>query len=676
MSDIAQDARQPTPHKRKRRPLPQPSTGPTIYVAMVHGIGAAKREIWAEKSVDVLANWWLTVQRGVRASELPCPNACEMALGHRHLWLVCDHRSARVDLEPLFWADSVVDRPGRWRCAKLVLKAGLLIGLVDLLAAGVETFERLDGGMDSYRAMSLTCWRFISLFTRPVIFSVLVPLLIFLILVSERARATVGDALQWSMDPVSHERVSAAVATSLERSAGEAAVLIGHSQGGSILAELEPLIRRPGRDVRLVTLGSGHSLLMAVQKVLPGWGIWRSLLAWAAVLAYATLAIVSVGALLLTLLPSVGLAASHGLKIGAAIWLMHDVPDALTHSMMDPATLTSSIPSQLLQPLPLPQHFLPVEIAGTIVGLLIVTFAVKPARLLRGTLDTEALGVDIVASHDVVAAAMLQLGSATRLRRVNQCGSLVLDHITYMDNGCAVLPLLAAEVESIAHMDQDSDDSVEAIETFHRSGLTLRMWTRPVLMLAIASGIAWFASGHSPTAIWVAAIVICCLGASLAMTRSSRKWLKASTGVVLADPQSALDIEQVRHARASRWWAGMLLVASLPLISGAAIVFTTPRVLSEASKHGDLRALTIVAFIVGIALSWVAWLALFGAEWSDFLTIGVLVCAAIVWFFQGTRWGLEMGAFVLVLALWGYRRATRYGRGLPRERGAPSSVEA
>jgi hypothetical protein len=633
-------------------------------VAFVHGIGATTREAWAHQSVDALSSWWTTVRRDVEAFEVACPENCGLAPGHRHLQLVRGRESSRVDLEPLFWADCVC-RPGRWRCASLVLQAGLLIGLVDLLAAGLETFEQLDGGLDSMRATTLTCWRMISLFARALMAPALTMLVAFFVLVIPRVRATVGDAMAWSTDPGSHERVKQEIMRSLERREGSV-VLVGHSQGGSIVAELEPRVRRPGREVRLVTLGSGHGLLAAIQKLMPDWTTSRSLLAWGGVLVYATLAIVTIASSLLTMLHPVMPLAAAPLKVGAATWLMHEVPLAQTQSLLTQGTnVISSISGQLTKHFSfLPPISLPVEIAGAFVGLLIAALAVKPARLLHQTVATEAPGIDVVATHDLVAAAMLQVGPANRRRRVSQCGSLLLDHTSYLRNQCVVLPLVAGEVEAAAHLREDETAEAElSMEEYHRSGLALRGWTRPVLVVAVVLVIGGFSAGRVPAIAWISAAVVGSVVACMAVTASSARWLGGAMATAGSDPARAMALEQARRRMASRWWAGSLAVAAIPLIGGAGIMFTTPSVLDAASKHAGLPALTSAAFVVGVALCGLAWLSLFGIERGRW-TVRILLLASLAWLLQGTRWGVETAALMLGLTLWAYRRARRHRRQL------------
>jgi hypothetical protein len=643
---------------------------------MVHGIGAISPEAWARQSVDALADWWTRGGREMEAAKAGCQPNCTLAPGHRHLLLTHRGRTRQIDLEPLFWADKV-QRPNAWRCARLVLQGGLLIGLVDLLAAAIGTFEQLDGGFDSYRAMTLTCWRFTALFMRALIAPVLTLLVAVAVLVNSRLRATVGDALAWSVDHDSHERVRREIMRSLEHRIHGPAVLIGHSQGGSILAELEPGLRAGNGEARLVTLGSGHGLLVAVKHLMPDWGLWKSALVWAALLAFAVLAIVVLSLSLVTSLSLAGSATIAPFKTGAAWWLMHSVPLSQTQALLAQETnALSHLKGSLAQPFYLPPLLIPTMIASTVVGVLIVTLAVKPAQLLREAVDSEAPGVDVVATHDLVAASMLQLAAPARRRRVSQCGSLLFDHSLYLRNGCSVLPLLAAQVEIAASLRDDVGISGKEtpLERHHRAGLTLRSCTRPLLVATIVAAAGWFAPGHLPAVAWMAMAAFCAVVASSAVTRSSINWLRLASSAIGSDPTRAEALERERNSRANQWWAALLLIVGMPGIGAGVIVFTTPTLLGEIAKHSRVLVdLTAMAFALGIALAGLAWLTLFGARSSRWAAAGLLAFS-ILWFSRGTTWGVDWGVLTLIVAFCAHRRTRRIRERLARTQGGAGGL--
>jgi hypothetical protein len=96
----------------------------------------------------------------------------------------------------------------------------------------------------------------------------------------------IGDALAWSTDERSRERVKLKLADALRSTEALRVVLIGHSQGGSIATELGPWLRYEGREARLVTLGRGHGLLATMHSVLPRWSLAKSLVSWIVLLVF------------------------------------------------------------------------------------------------------------------------------------------------------------------------------------------------------------------------------------------------------------------------------------------------------------------------------------------------------------------------------------------------------
>jgi hypothetical protein len=636
-------------------------------VALIHGIGATSPEAWTQQSVQALSDWWMTVRRGVIAEPIACPDACELGAGHRHLRLSTHGCSRRVDLEALFWGDCV-RRPGAGRCAWLVLQAGLLIGLIDTLAAWLTAFERFA----DYRGeveLARSTWRMISTFLLVMMAPVLTLFVAVAVIVSPRLRSTIGDALAWSTDERSRERVKRKL-TGVVRDAGTSrVVLIGHSQGGSIAAELEPGLRADGREVRLVTLGSGHGLLAAMHSVLPRWSLAKSLVSWTVLLAFSVLTIAMLVSGLAPALQAVAPLAAAPLRIGGYAWLSNLAPLAQTRELLLHGTdVAPVIESQLSQPFYLPPVSVPAEIAGTALAVLLIAIGLEPVRTLRAATRTEAPGIDVVATHDLVAAAMLQLGPVERRRRVSQCGSLLLDHTSYLRSGCVVLGLLAEQVERAAGLPEDDDEDLGALamEEYHRAGLALRSWTRPLLFALIVGAFGWVAAGRIAPVAWVSAASACCMVASLALTVSSARWLMRALYDLDACGWMAVVRERERWRRARSRWAGVLALAGTPLIGGAAVAFTTPAMLHSLAKHSGRPALTLLAFVVGAVLCMQAWRSLFGFQRGAGTTI-VLTIAALLWLLQGTPESAEVTALMLALAYWSYRRERRERQHLATE---------
>jgi hypothetical protein len=643
-------------------------------VALIHGIGATSREAWTQQSVQALSDWWMTVRRGVSAEPIACPGACRLGKGHRHLRLTAHGCSQRVDLEALFWGDCV-RRPGAGRCAWLVLQAGLLIGLIGTLAAWMTAFERLAECKDMVE-LAHSLWRLVATFLRAVMAPMLTLFVAAGVLASPRLRATIGDALAWSTDERSRELVKRKLTGALHVAGTSRVVLIGHSQGGSIAAELEPRLRADGLEVRLVTLGSGHGLLAAMHSVLPRWSLGKSLLSWTVLLVFSLLMIATLVSGLAPALHVVAPVAAAPFRIGGSAWFANLVPIAQTRELLLHGTdVVPLIGSQLSQPLYLPPVSGPAEVASTALAVLLIIVGPEPARRLSAATRTRAPGIDIVATHDLVAAAMLQLGPVERRRRVSQSGSLLLDHTSYLRNGSVVLRLLAEQVERAAGLREDPEEDLGALamEEYHRAGLALRGWTRPLLLALIVGAFGWFAAGRVASVAWVSAASVCCLLASLALSVSSARWLTRALHRLDACYWTAVVRERERWRRAGSRWAGMLALVGIPLIGGAVVGFNTPALLHSLEKHPWLPALTLLAFAVGAVICALAWRSMFGFQRGAGTTIALML-AALVWLLQGTSESAEVAALMLALACWSYLRERRERKYLAAESSEASEL--
>ncbi len=549
-----------------------------------------------------------------------------------------------------------MSRPGAGRCAWLVLQAGLLVGLIDTLAAlltAVESLAKYEGEIK----LAHSTWRLVAAFLRILMAPALTLFVAALVLISPRWRATIGDALAWSTDERSRESVKRKLMVFLRGTGSSEVVLIGHSQGASIATALEPALRADGREVRLVTLGSGHGLLAAMHSVLPRWSLAKSLGSWTILLTFSVLTIATLVSVLAPELHTLASLAAAPLRIAGYAWLSKLVPSAHSRELLlHEANFVPILKSQLAQPFNLPSVAIPAEIASTALAALLVTIGLEPANSLAAATRTEAPGIDIVATHDPVAAAMLQLGPAERRRRVSQCGSLVLDHTSYFRNGSVVLRLLAEQVECAAGLSNDGSEEFGAlaVEEYHHAGLALRSWTRPVLFAVIVGVAGWLASGRATPMIWIPAAGACCL-ASLSLTVSSARWLTRALRELDADDWITGRRERGRSRRARPRWAAVLAIAGIPLIGGAAVSLTTSALLHSLHEHPGLPTLTLIASVIGAILCALAWRSLFGFQRGAGTTI-VLAFAALLWLLQGTPGTTEVAGLMMALAYWSYRR--------------------
>jgi hypothetical protein len=654
----------------------EPTGGPPSRVARIHGIGATCRGQWAEQSAHVLADWWTRADRSIAATRRTCPAGCRLAPGHVHMLLRDRTRSRAVDLEPLYWADWV-RRPGAARCAWLVLQVGLLIGLVDLSSAALTFFKHADGWFDGIFGMTRTFVRMLTGFGRALTAPLVTLAACIAVLVNPRVRSTVGDALAWTLDAPSHERVMSEL-TALLRVGEEPLVLVGHSQGGSIAAMLEPRLRQTGRDVRLVTLGSGHGLLSAMRSVLPRWSLLKSLVSWATVLAFVSLLVVGLLEILLVGLRPLGILLTGGVRIAGYAWLTEILSTARLHELLLRGTnLAPLVKSQLLQPIqPIPSAAQPAQYVAIVLAALLLSIGLDPIRRLRAATLTAAAGVDIVATHDLVAATMLQLTPLERLRRVDQCGSVLFDHTTYLRNGWSVLPLIAEQIELASGLLPQAPPRLQTAhgqptnaQRHHLAGVAMRAWTRPLSIAAIVACAVWFTAGRVAPTVWIPTTVLCCVAAWAAVTRSSVRWLTAWSDFTQSIPPSGPSVID-GDKRTRQWWPGILALAATPLLGGAAAAFTTPALLHSLNRQPTLTALTAAAFLVGVALCAASWRSLFGFQ-RESITAVVLLITALLWVLRGTVGSAEVAVLMLALAGWACRRAHRPSRSIPRHARVP-----
>jgi pimeloyl-ACP methyl ester carboxylesterase len=420
--------------------------GQTTRVALIHGIGASSPQQWAAQSAHEIASWWTRVDRSRAAKLSACPSGCRLALGHVHLQLGSGADARKVVLEPLYWAGSV-SRPSAGRCAWLVLRVGLLIGLVDVAAAWLTLLRRPVDDV-TLAAMTHGFARLLIGLGRALLSPLLALAATGAVLLSARMRESIGDALAWTLDAASHERVLDKLTRALDAHSGPL-VLVGHSQGGSIAAALEPRLRAGKRDVWLVTLGSGHGLLTTMGSILPRWSLLKSLVCWGTVLVFVIFLTVATAEVIVSSARPLGVMLEWVVKLGGYAWLTSLVPTTPLHQLvMQGAHTRQQVGSEILQfSLSLPAGARHAEIASCALAVLLITVGIDTARRLHKATLTAAPGIDVVATHDLVAATMLQLSPPERLRRIGQCGSIMFDHTSYLRNAWSVLPLIAEQIE-------------------------------------------------------------------------------------------------------------------------------------------------------------------------------------------------------------------------------------
>jgi hypothetical protein len=544
-------------HGRRRQVRGAPPA--RTYVAIVHGIGEASAARWADKSVDRLVRWWKAAERDIAVRELECSPDCALAdaAGHRHLALRRGTSERRVDIEPIFWADRA-QRPAYLRSVWLAVEVVLLIGLVDLIAASNRMNRRRRRSTSrlthNMAAMPDHAWGTLGLIARALLVPVLGPPIALALALAPWGNRKVGDAFAWSIDHRgSRAVISGYVRSRVINASARSVVLVGHSQGGSILAELEVRLRgRPG-NVRLVTLGTGQALLAAIAQLRSRWRIGRSLGAWLAIFVLGTLMLGMVLRLLSELIPYVAEWVVAVIDFGASFW-QHDtthVPGLRAQYSVRPwnvalADLVDQTASLL------PYLLFLFAVAAVVIALCVRLVGDRPVTLAE-VVRTNAVGLDIVASRDPIAAAMLELGESARVRRIAQCGALSADHTTYFRNGCSALPLLISEIERAAGWEPGAEDDPTPAAGFHRAGLVVRRVSRPWLVAAvILTTIAL--GGSDPAGGIVLAGLAAAAASSVLVSLSSLRWLQFATRVAQR-PSYAVALERVRRSRQRFLWS-------------------------------------------------------------------------------------------------------------------------
>lgn len=639
-----------------------------VYVPFVHGVGALSADDWASDSVHRVADWWTAAERRVPTVCVPCPADCDLVPGrHRHLRLARDGRSVRIDLDSVYWADQV-ERPGRLRCAGLALTTGLLVGLVDVVAAAGTVIRQLpdpdDYGLWSGHRFFLDLLRFVWRLSAFLVRALVTP---FLAVVAAGAALTrsgqrrLGDALVWGADEASRSRVREHVRRHLLRRPRGPLVMVGHSQGGAVLASLEPELGRAHRDARLVTLGTGYALLAAIDVFRPSWSVWRSAVLWLLTMVFAAGAAAGLLVTVLAGLPSLLEAAGSVGRLGGGLWLMDESPEYAGELMTGAqqqvlAGVVEQLEDGETAPVGWAATFGAIGGATVILGLRLAGSRVEE---LVARVRTNAKGIDVVARHDVVSSAMLAIGEQERLRPVRQCDSLLLDHVTYFQNGSGTLPLIAGEIERAAGF-RAAEEPLAA--GHHGTGLTVRRRTGRWLAAFAAVVVAGLVAGSFWTLAGMLAALLTCVLVTLLTTALSFRWLRRASRLSAEAPHAAAEREHARRRRRSLWWTASLYAVAYPLVAGALVAELRPPPDLSPAQLEALQETSALAFFVGVGLVVAARFCGYGFWRADVAAVASLALVAAIWFAEQTAWSAMGGTIAAGVLVWGVTRLVRHPR--------------
>ncbi|MBW0288001.1 hypothetical protein ATN38_03480 [Rhodococcus sp. FH8] len=434
-----------------------------IHVPIVHGIGVTNHREWSQKSTEKLLSWWQATTTE-KLSDIEC-DGCGVMRQHNHVLLNDDQ--CEVVLDPVLWGADVGDRT--WNEAFGWFRHALFsLGLVNVAAALqslIPSHENTKKGLA--RALVAGVRRCVGLIARAIAIVVLL-IVGFIARILGRALEPLGrvlglrcqwlhriktmivHALSWiEVSDGGRRAIADQVWASITSVDSDERVLVGHSQGGSILAELA---RRGqlGRRDQLVTLGSGHALL-ATQRVLEtkqNVGKWGCLLVFlfAAPMSLLTISLTSSTAVALrgfvVLLATIAYSTSAMLFAGLdASVSAHQTAAALSYYRKLGEVTASDTALVWMGPITF------------LLGLFIAVGVAVTKNWLPEIAESNAIdcpGVDLVARHDPVASAMSLLGSPHRVVRIVQTDSVFFDHIKYFENGL-VLTDICRRIEAAAN---------------------------------------------------------------------------------------------------------------------------------------------------------------------------------------------------------------------------------
>ena len=483
----------------------------------------------------------------------------------------------------------------------------------------------------------------------------------------------INDALTWCSDADFRRWVVAECDDRIRAADADHTVLIGHSQGGSILTEWsrEADLERRSRTT-LVTLGSGQGILATLHEALKGWRIVQSVVASATVLAFVAAALFLIWAFLSSVGGTLALLRSTAVLLQAAwlgdLLLDEYVTASAEASAVDARASLSAAIAQLTNESSPPALVVVAGLTFTVATLMlfaIVLAVITPlARVIMARCVTEVDGMDLSATRDPISKPLHVLGEAARLQRIPQSGSVFLDHVRYWNNRISVWPAVAGAVShAIVGVRFDARARVRWNQTFgpaaseHRTELQALSVIRGVTgFLAVTPLLALMTPGFDDVATsmtYLAAAITCW-------------WAATVRGLHLLQRNSALvadgtmrDLAERRSVRRSIPRAAAVIILALPLLG----VLTMPADLEgivEPMSIGIVEtaakfALPAIFLLLLTALSF--WR---GSLIARPLAVTSVTFTAISWLTLGSNGGIWFVVTVILGALVTFTRSPRH----------------
>lgn len=469
---------------------PEPGGPDRVHLLYVHGIGVRKAGRYVTDTMDQLAT--RLIGEG-HAGWDPCENPEECGIAgygeHGHGSVRTATRELPLTVQAFHWGADVPSRPAPV-VAAWVLRSALALSLLQVVApVGVvaRRIQWFEGRGHTQRALVATLLFFLvvpaTVGAAVWALWLLVTALSILVLGVLGAGVTlaaaglarlirpiwprvgaavslpvllINDALSWCSDDGFREWLIDQCEKRVQAAGAAEVVVVGHSQGASILTEWSQRAGSTVGSCTLITLGSGHGVLATLREMQQH-RVRSALISLAAVVLYIAVVILT---LFLTL-------AAGGPLLGTlADNLQHTFEYLWTLPVADPqaaaATMGRSLSGEyqaifdaIQRPVAMPATVYLAPLLTAVLALVTQLF-LRPlaARILERT-RSPLPGVDVSASRDVISRPLHVLGTTDRVWRVPQTGTWTQDHVSYLRNEIFVAPAvnyglrLAAEGASL-----------------------------------------------------------------------------------------------------------------------------------------------------------------------------------------------------------------------------------
>lgn len=685
-----------------------------VYVLYVHGIGVDHEDAYVGRTVPVLTRA-LSDPHGEPWEATWCPSRCPHrgAVGHQHMSSVRGSTRVNLVIDALYWRDRV-PRVSRFKVAWWMLRATLALSLLYLImpfGRAQAVLVRAEGWSKSRKALVGVAVYLLLMVLVPVLgiwiaMLVLRSMLILLaglvaivaLILSGKVRLA-SDALAWCSDETFRETVIKECEQRVEGAGADATVLIGHSQGGSILTEMTRNQARPPKNQSLITLGSGQAILATLYEARS-----HPALTWMnAVAAVLGLILVVFGLLLAPVQVALrGLAELITMASTVVqhiwVWPLADASkvDRIYRTLSDRARLSANENfRQAFGTLTHPQHPPPMEVLlpfglfSFMLLLVIPRVLIPTGRAIMERTRSSAEGLDLGASRDVVSRPLQVIGHPDRVVRIGQTGRLTLDHTSYLQNSVSVMPVIVQQIDEFARRRPTvplklSTDMCDADHEHRRQLSVLRpfQWFFGISLALQVFSLPLIGAGLIPyegSSLLVSTLLaFVCFAVTLWLSRVYALHLLSRNSALGPVSQKAFLADSARARRDRKSWsrALVLLVFAIPqagtLIPPLGNKWESWAAPAEAATLASLASTGTSAVF---ALTFSALLFIRGSQISKPMGVFAISLSAEVVLLMGSPFAFWIAAFHIVPLVWTcWPRRHRDKRGLGGMVGATSTM--